>query len=195
MLAGRRISGLVTPCIQTLPTGVAVGGDRTGLTATHGLALSARRALNASFRDAMTVTLVLGYRPIATEAFHGGVQVCVRERRGHSLDRVGDEELPRLRTGPRFAPVRGRGRADGLGPAAARLPDGALGLTYLVQGWVVGSEGFSQTESIVIVLAWVLSVAWMIWLVVVAWRMQDAEPRRLADEGGGRPDAIQTSSH
>ena len=71
---------------------------------------------------------------------------------------------------------------------------GLSGLTYLVQGWVVGSEGFSQTESIVIVLAWVLSVAWMIWLVVVAWRMQDSEPRRLADEGGGRPDAIHTSS-
>ena len=51
MLAGRRISGLVTRCIQALPTGVAVGGDRTGLTANHGLALSARRALNASFLE------------------------------------------------------------------------------------------------------------------------------------------------
>jgi hypothetical protein len=50
---------------------------------------------------------------------------------------------------------------------------GLSGLTYLVQGWVVGSEGFSQTESIVIVLAWVLGLAWMIWLVVVAWRMQE----------------------
>jgi hypothetical protein len=50
---------------------------------------------------------------------------------------------------------------------------GLSGLAYLVQGWVVGSEGFSQTESIVIVLAWVLGVAWMIWLVVVAWRMQE----------------------
>ena len=50
---------------------------------------------------------------------------------------------------------------------------GLTGLAYLVQGWVVGSEGFSQTESIVIVLAWVLGLAWMIWLVVVAWRMRD----------------------
>ena len=72
---------------------------------------------------------------------------------------------------------------------------GLSGLAYLVQGWVVGSEGFSQTETIAIVLAFVLDLAWMIWLVVVAWRMQDSEPRRLADEGGGRPDAIQTSSH
>ena len=59
---------------------------------------------------------------------------------------------------------------------------GLSGLTYLVQGWVAGSEGFSQTQTIAIVLAWVLNVAWMIWLVVVAWRMQDSEPRRLADE-------------
>jgi hypothetical protein len=50
---------------------------------------------------------------------------------------------------------------------------GLTGLADLVQGWVVGSEGFSPTESIVIVLAWVLGLAWMIWLVVVAWRMQE----------------------
>jgi Domain of unknown function (DUF4386) len=50
---------------------------------------------------------------------------------------------------------------------------GLSGLTCLVQGWVVGSEGFSQTESIAIVVTWVLSLAWMIWLVVIAWRMQE----------------------
>jgi hypothetical protein len=71
---------------------------------------------------------------------------------------------------------------------------GLTGLIYLVQGWVVGEEGFSQTMSIAIVLAWVLSLAWMIWLVVVAWRRPDSEPDRLADEGGGRSDAIHTSS-
>jgi Domain of unknown function (DUF4386) len=52
---------------------------------------------------------------------------------------------------------------------------GLSGLTYLVQGWVVGSEGFSRTETIAIVLAFVLDLAWMIWLVVVAWRMQGSE--------------------
>ena len=71
---------------------------------------------------------------------------------------------------------------------------GLTALTYLVQGWVVGSEGFSQTESISIVLAWVLGLAWMIWLVVVAWQTQNSAPHRLADAGGGRPDAIHTSS-
>jgi hypothetical protein len=63
---------------------------------------------------------------------------------------------------------------------------GLSGLAYLVQGWVVGSEGFSRTETIAIVLAFVLDLAWMIWLVVVAWRMEIRRPRRLADEGVGR---------
>jgi hypothetical protein len=67
---------------------------------------------------------------------------------------------------------------------------GLSGLTYLVQGWVVGSEGFSGTHTTLILLAWVLSLAWMIWLVVVAWRMQSSEVRRPADEGVGRPAAI-----
>jgi hypothetical protein len=52
---------------------------------------------------------------------------------------------------------------------------GLSGLTYLVQGWVAGTDGFSQTHTIAIVLAEVLNAVWMIWLVVVAWRMQDSE--------------------
>jgi len=51
---------------------------------------------------------------------------------------------------------------------------GLSGLTSLVQGWEVGSEGCSRTQTIPIVLAFVLNLAWMIWLVVVAWRMQDS---------------------
>ena len=53
---------------------------------------------------------------------------------------------------------------------------GLSGLTYLVHGWVGGSEGFSPTHTITIVLAEVLNVAWMICLVVVAWRLKDSEP-------------------
>lgn len=71
---------------------------------------------------------------------------------------------------------------------------GLSGLVYLVQGWVVGAEGFSQALSIEIVLAWVLSMVWMIWLVVVAWRMPDSELGRLATEGRGRPGTIHSSS-
>jgi hypothetical protein len=79
-------------------------------------------------------------------------------------------------------------------PRPIALLMGLSGLTYLVQGWVVGSEGFTQTMSTAIVLAEVLNAVWMIWLVVVAWRTQEAAPRRLADAGGGRPGAVYTPS-
>ena len=71
---------------------------------------------------------------------------------------------------------------------------GLTGVTYLVQGWLVGAEGFSQTVSNAIVLGWVLGLARMIWLAVVAWRRQDAEALRLADEGAGHPDDTRRSS-
>lgn len=54
---------------------------------------------------------------------------------------------------------------------------GLNGITYLVQGWVVGSEGFSQTMSIAIVLAEALGAAWMIWLVVISWRTEALQSR------------------
>jgi hypothetical protein len=41
-------------------------------------------------------------------------------------------------------------------------------LTYLWQGWLAGSEGFSPMHSIAIVLAEVLNLTWIIWLFVVA---------------------------
>jgi len=53
---------------------------------------------------------------------------------------------------------------------------GLTGLAYLVQGWVAGIEGFSQTHTIAIVLAEVLNAAWMTWLLVVTWRMPVSEP-------------------
>jgi hypothetical protein len=46
---------------------------------------------------------------------------------------------------------------------------GLSGLTYLVQGWVAGADGFTRGHDFLIVLAWVLNLAWMIWLVVLAW--------------------------
>ena len=52
---------------------------------------------------------------------------------------------------------------------------GLSGIVYLVQGWVVGSEGFSRAETITIVLAFVMDLVWMIRLVVVAWRMQASQ--------------------
>ena len=54
-------------------------------------------------------------------------------------------------------------------PIAALM--GLSGLTYLAQGWVIGADGFSATHSTLILVAYVFSFAWMIWLVVGAWRM------------------------
>jgi hypothetical protein len=66
--------------------------------------------------------------------------------------------------------------------AAGRLPRalgylmGLSGLAYLVQGWVLGEEGFSGTNTIAILAGYVLVLAWLIWLAVVAWRTK--EPSR-----------------
>lgn len=64
---------------------------------------------------------------------------------------------------------------------SARLPWplGALvalaGLSHVVQGWVVGSQGFSPVGSAAIVLGHAVNLAWMTWLVAVAWRTRDPE--------------------
>ena len=61
----------------------------------------------------------------------------------------------------------------------ARLPRalgylvGLSGLAYIVQGWVVGSEGFSATNTFAILAGYVLILAWIIWLVMVAWRTKE----------------------
>ena len=63
---------------------------------------------------------------------------------------------------------------------SARLPRaigylmGLSGLGYIVQGWVLGSEGFSGTDTFAILGGYVLILAWIIWLVVVAWRTESS---------------------
>lgn len=66
---------------------------------------------------------------------------------------------------------------------------GFCGLTYLLQGWLVGTEGFSRGTSNVIVVSWIVGLAWMIWLIVLPRGMQSVEPRpsRLAPEDAARP--------
>jgi Domain of unknown function (DUF4386) len=77
---------------------------------------------------------------------------------------------------------------------AARVPRpiaylmGLSGLTYLVQGWVAGADGFPRTHDFAIVLAWVLNLVWMIWLVVVARRAQDFQPASPGNKGVGPDD-------
>jgi len=44
------------------------------------------------------------------------------------------------------------------------------GLTYLAQGWIVGTGGFSQAESVALLAAYVLDLARIVWLAEAAWR-------------------------
>jgi hypothetical protein len=57
---------------------------------------------------------------------------------------------------------------------------GLSGLAYIVQGWVIGSEGFSGNNNVPTLLAYVLILVWSVWLLVVAWRMKvsTASPNR-----------------
>lgn len=43
------------------------------------------------------------------------------------------------------------------------------GLAYVVQGWVLGTEGFAAANTVAILAGYVLILAWSIWLVAVAW--------------------------
>jgi hypothetical protein len=56
---------------------------------------------------------------------------------------------------------------------------GLAAVTYFVQGWVAGTEGFSQTQTITIILAEVLNAVWMTWLLVVASRGPALNPASL----------------
>ena len=70
----------------------------------------------------------------------------------------------------------------------ARLPRpvgvliGLTGVAYLVQGWAVGSDGFSSANTLAILAGYVLMLAWTGWLAVIAWRStsnhSDAVPVR-----------------
>jgi hypothetical protein len=58
-------------------------------------------------------------------------------------------------------------------PRAIGYLMGLSGLTYIMQGWVLGTEGFSETNTSAILASYVLILAWTIWLLVVAWRKKE----------------------
>jgi hypothetical protein len=51
---------------------------------------------------------------------------------------------------------------------------GLQGITILVQGWVIGTEGISSTLGVLVNLGSILGLAWIIWLLIVAWRMKES---------------------
>jgi hypothetical protein len=62
----------------------------------------------------------------------------------------------------------------------ARLPKalgylmGLSGLAYIVQGWVLGSEGFPETNTFAILAGYALILTWISWLVVVAMQAKES---------------------
>jgi hypothetical protein len=51
---------------------------------------------------------------------------------------------------------------------------GLSGLAYLMQGWVIGTEGFSANNTVPTLSAYVLWLVWSLWLLIFAWRMKDS---------------------
>jgi hypothetical protein len=49
---------------------------------------------------------------------------------------------------------------------------GVSGFTYVLQGWMAATEGFSPAQSVAIVSGWLLCLVWMTWLVVATSRGQ-----------------------
>ena len=60
---------------------------------------------------------------------------------------------------------------------------GLSGLSYIVQGWVLGSEGFSAANTVPTLLGMLLVLVWSIWLVFVAWRMKESPELRSDTDG------------
>jgi len=53
---------------------------------------------------------------------------------------------------------------------------GLNGLANFALGWTTGSEGFSSTTGIAFNVVAFSLAAWMIWLLIVAWRMKETAP-------------------
>jgi hypothetical protein len=51
---------------------------------------------------------------------------------------------------------------------------GLSGLAYLVAGWILGTEGFSPAGAVPAIANELLIPVWIIWLLIVAWRMRQA---------------------
>jgi hypothetical protein len=65
--------------------------------------------------------------------------------------------------------------------AGARIPKmvgvlmGFTGLAYGIQGWVIGSQGFSSSNTIPTLAGYVSWIVWSIWFLIFAWRAQSAK--------------------
>ena len=51
---------------------------------------------------------------------------------------------------------------------------GLSGLAFIVLGWLVGTEGFTSANTVPTYAGHGLNDAWMIWLLIVAWRRKES---------------------
>jgi hypothetical protein len=51
-------------------------------------------------------------------------------------------------------------------------------VTYLLQGWLAGAEGFSIVHTFAIIGAEILNAVWMTWLLVLASTMRRVQSAR-----------------
>ena len=64
--------------------------------------------------------------------------------------------------------------------STARIPRllgllvGLTGIAYIAQGFVVGAEGFSANNNTPTLVAYVVWLAWSIWLLIFAWRAKES---------------------
>ena len=54
---------------------------------------------------------------------------------------------------------------------------GLSGLAYVAQGWVIGTEGFSDANAVPTLSGIALTVVWSVWFLISAWRMKDEQIR------------------
>jgi hypothetical protein len=72
---------------------------------------------------------------------------------------------------------------------------GLSGLAYLVQGWVLGTDGFAAANTAAILSGEVLMLSWIIWLGLVASQVGGGSTRRGGfAESATRPGRIQPGS-
>lgn len=69
--------------------------------------------------------------------------------------------------------------------ATARVPRwigylmGLSGLAYLVQSWILGTQGFSAANAVPTLAGIVLMLAWTVWLLIHSWRTKGEQRGKL----------------
>jgi hypothetical protein len=66
------------------------------------------------------------------------------------------------------------------------------GVAYGIQGWIIGSQGFSSNNAVPTLAGYVSWIAWSIWFLVFAWRARVAENISVQD-GNVNPNQIHVS--